>query len=1088
MKMKNVEDIYPLSPMQQGMLFHTLYDPTSGVYFEQLSCTLTGEFNIPAFKQAWEEVMKRHAVLRTAFLWEGLDKPLQVVRQKVTLPWEAHDWRGLPNQEERLEAFLEQDRQRGFELAKAPLMRCILIRLDRDKYEFVWGFHHVLMDGWSFPLIMKEVFAFYDAFSKGQSLSLTRPRPYRNYIAWLQMQDMSQAEAYWRQALKGFTAPTPLVVTKEGAKASDIYEDVYVHLSQGVTKKLQSLAKQHHLTLNTLIQGAWALLLSRYSGEQDVLFGATVSGRPTELVGAESMVGLFINTLPMRVAVSDEMDLMPWLQQMQAQAVEQRQYEYTPLVEIQAWSEVPRGSALFDSILVFENYPVDESLQEEPAGSLEVAAVRSFERTNYPLTVVALPGREFSLRMSYDSGYFEADTMVRMAGHLQTLLEGIAANPQQQVKALPLLTAAEREQLLVEWNQSEVAYPDDKCFHQWFEEQVAQTPNALALLFGDQELTYRELNALANRLARHLQKLGVGADQLVGLCVERSLEMVVGLLGIWKAGGAYVPLDPTYPKERLAFMLSDCGAKVVLTQERLLDQVNQLRNDALSDEAHIISLDQGGDKAWQALARGISSQRAAQNRMSGVTPDNLAYCIYTSGSTGKPKGVLIGHQGVCNLAQAQIRAFDVRPNSRVLQFASLSFDASLSEIVMTLGAGATLVLAEQDDLLPGTELMDLLREQAITHVTLPPSALAVMDAEALPALRTLVVAGEACPKEIVAEWSPGRRFFNAYGPTESTVCATIAECRDGTRKPLIGRPIDNTQIYILDRNLQPVPVGVPGELHIGSVGLAKGYLNRPVLSKEKFIANPFAPGKLYKTGDLARYITSAQALSEGKDVGNPSAGSGHRIDFLGRIDHQVKLRGYRIELGEIEAVLNEHAQVRETVAIVREDQPGDQRLVAYFVAKGQPAPTSSDLRRYLNQKLPDYMVPALLVELDAMPLTPSRKIDRRALPAPDLSRSNLDEAFVAPRTPTEETIASIFASVLQIEQVGIHDNFFELGGHSLLATQVNSRMRKTFQLDFSLRDLFEEPTVAQLAEQVETLRWASQKAVETDEDREEGEL
>jgi len=1075
MKMKNVEDIYPLSPMQQGMLFHTLYDPTSGVYFEQLSCTLSGEFDVAAFKRAWETVMARHAVLRTAFLWEGLDKPLQVVRQKVALPWQAHDWRGVTNQQEKLQTFLKEDRQRGFELAKAPLMRCILIRLDRDKYEFVWGFHHVLMDGWSFPLVMKEMFAFYEAFSKGQTLSLARARPYRNYIAWLQMQDMSKAEAYWRQTLKGFTAPTPLVVTKERAKASERYDDVYVQLSATVTKRLQELAKRYHLTLNTMIQGAWALLLSRYSGEKEVLFGSTVSGRPTELVGAESMVGLFINTLPMRVAVSDEMDLMAWLQQVQAQAVEQRQYEYTPLVEIQGWSEVPRTSALFESILVFENYPVDESLQEEPAGTLEIETVQSFERTNYPLTVVALPGREFSLRLSYDSGYFEADTMQRMGGHLQTLLEGMAANLQQQVKALSLLTAAERQQLLVTWNQTEVAYPDDKCFHQWFEEQAKQTPNALALLAplarqsiigGMAQLTYRELNTLANRLARHLQRLGVGPNQLVGLCMERSLEMVVGLLGIWKAGGAYVPLDPAYPQERLAFMLSDCGAKVLLTQERLEELVTQLRDEARAEDAHIIYL----DREWEALVAGIDAPDAALTIKSDVTPENLAYCIYTSGSTGRPKGVLVGHQGICNLAQAQIRAFDVRADSRVLQFASLSFDASLSEIVMTLGAGATLLLTTQDELLPGEELLQLLRERAITHVTLPPSALAVMEAEALPALRTLVVAGEACAKEIVAEWSPGRGFFNAYGPSESTVCATIAECRDGTRKPSIGRPIDNTKIYILDANLQPVPVGVAGELHISSVGLAKGYLNRPELTQAKFIANPFAEGKLYKTGDLARYLPN----------GN--------VDFLGRIDHQVKLRGYRIELGEIEAVLNEHPQVRETVAIVREDQPGDQRLVAYFVPKAQPAPTNSDLRRYLSQKLPDYMVPALVVELDEMPLTPSRKINRHILPAPDSSRSNVEEAFVAPRTATEETLADIFAAVLQIKQVGIHDNFFELGGHSLLATQVNSRMRKTFQLDFPLRDIFEEPTVAQLAERVETIRWASQMPEETDEDREEGEL
>jgi amino acid adenylation domain-containing protein len=565
----------------------------------------------------------------------------------------------------------------------------------------------------------------------------------------------------------------------------------------------------------------------------------------------------------------------------------------------------------------------------------------------------------------------------------------------------------------------------------------------VAVVFEDRQLTYRQLNRRANQLAHYLRGLGARPETPVAICVERSLEMVVGLLGILKAGGAYVPLDPAYPKERLAFMLQDAQAPVVLTQERFLAEFNNRITVCL-------------DRDWRVI-----SQESEENPDSGVTAENLAYAIYTSGSTGKPKGVMVPHRGLCSLSQEQTQAFDVGSSSRVLQFSSLSFDASIFEIVMALPKGATLCLGTPETLLPGPALIRLLQDQAITIVTLPPSALAALPAEKLPALRTITVAGEAYSAELIARWAPGRRFFNLYGPTETTIWATAAELHDSIRTPPIGRPIGNTQTYILDSSLRPVPIGVPGELYIGGVGLARGYLNRPELTAEKFIPNPFSrePGaRLYKTGDLARYLPD----------GN--------IEFLGRIDNQVKLRGFRIELGEIEVALAKHPSVRESVVVAQEDSPGDRRLVGYVVSQQRALLTTQELRNFLKAKLPDYMVPSAFVMLETMPLTPNGKVDRRALPIPDGSRPELEEPFVAPRTPVEKVLARIWAEVLRLDRISIHDSFFDLGGHSLKAMQLASKISAAMNIDVSVKLLFAHPTVSSFAEAIGNLDAFSQRS------------
>lgn len=1030
MSNSNIESIYPLSPLQEGMLFHHLLNPEATAYFEQLSCTLRGDLDVAAFKRAWTRVIERHAVLRTFFTWEQRDKPLQVVLARMPLPFEQHDWRGLSEneQEERFTTLLRMDRERGFNLATAPLLRLHLAQLDHNRHRFLWSFHHILLDGWSMPLLFKEIFDFYRAYRNGEELNVENPRPYRDYIAWLRRQDPAKTENFWRGTLKGFTVPTPLTVDRPSSKVG--YSELKVRLSETITASLNNLAQRSELTLNLLVQGAWAILLSRYSGERDVLFGATSSGRPVELNGVDSMVGLFINTLPSRVQIAPDCMLIPWLRKLQEHQLDVRQHEYTPLVEVQGWSEVPRGQSLFESLFVFENYPISSAVKQGPGG-LAVEDVNVSESTNYPLIAVAAPGPELLVKIGYQHNCFDEQTVQRMLGHFQNLLEQIATRPEQRVDELQLLSDAEREQILVDWNATRTSYDRDSCIHQLFEAQVERTPDAVALSFQDRQLTYRELNARANQLARHLRRFGVGPETLVAICMEHSAEMVVAVLGVLKAGGAYLPLDHAYPNERLSFMLDDSRALVLLTQQQLLA-------DLPENKAVTLCI----DRDWDLI-----NNESSENPSNITTARNLAYVIYTSGSTGRPKGVMIEHRGVINLAAAQIRGFEIQPASRVLQFASFSFDASVSEIFTTLLAGATLVLETRKALMPGPEFAELLRSRGVTVVTLPPSILAALPSEALPDLRTIVTAGEACSKELVTRWQPGRKFINAYGPTESTVCATMNSCVDADQNPSIGRPIDNVRVYLLDEQMQPVPIGVSGELHIAYDGLARGYINRPELSAEKFIPNPFGSGageRLYKTGDRARYLPDGQ------------------IDFLGRIDNQVKVRGYRIEPGEIEQVFKQHPAVMNIAVIVREDTPGDKRLVAYLVAQDGKVLDTSELRSFGKEKLPQYMMPFAFVVLPALPLTPNGKVDRKALPAPEKSDVKTDAPYLPPQTELERIVTDIWQHVLRIEHVGLNDNFFDLGGHSLLMIQVQGKLRAALQRSITITDLFKYPNVRDL--------------------------
>ena len=941
---KNIEAVYPLSNLQQGLLFHSLYAPGSGVYVEQLSCALHGRLEVELFERVWQSLADRHAVLRTAFAWDGLDEPLQVVGRRVKLPLGAEDWRGLgaAEREARLERFLEEDRRRGFELARAPLMRLSLFRTGEEAYRFVWTFHHILLDGWSLPVLLTEALALYDAWHAGRELRLEPARPFQEYIGWLQRQDSRAAERFWRGALKGFTTPTPLRVEGFGAAASNgggaQYGRHELNLSAEMTSALQQFARTHRLTLNTVVQGAWAVLLSRYSGEEDVLFGATVSGRPPELEGVSRMVGLFINTLPVRARIRRDADPVEWLRAHQSCLSEVRQFEYSSLLQIKGWSEVPAALPLFETLLVFENYPIGEALKGR-AGSVEVRDLRRLEQTNYPLTVAVVPGAELSLLAGYDRRRFDHVTVERVLSHWRSLLEGFAAGPPRRLGELRLSNDAGRLATLREWNAPAVTRPAERCVHHLFEEQAARTPEATAVVFEQTTLSYEALNRRANQLAHYLRARGVGTESRVGVCLERGIEMVVALLGVMKAGGAYLPLDPSYPPARLADMISDGGVELLLTGEEVAAWLP-------FHGAPVLCLESTGAEV---------AAQSEENPRVPVSPENLVYVIFTSGSTGRPRGVMVTHGSLANFSTSMAAIIGLDPSHRFLQFASLSFDASAVQLYPTLLSGAAVILHRAPTRLANRDLLRFCEEQGVTVIDLPAAfwhqwidELRSVRTPLHPQFQVFMTGGETPSVERLRDLQSmlGRpaKFISSYGPTETTVTTAVYQNSDGlqpyidTPKLPLGYLIPNARLHLLDEHMQPTPVGVPGELYIGGEGLARGYLNHPGLTAHRFIPDPFGAdvgGRLYRTGDLARYLPD----------GN--------VEFLGRADEQVKVRGYRIELGEIEVALSRHEQVRAAVVTARDDAGGRANVWSLTSCpKARLRRRRPSCAQYLRERLP----------------------------------------------------------------------------------------------------------------------------------------
>ncbi len=1055
MSRKNVEDIYPLSPLQQGILFHSLLDDGAGAYFVQHAWTFEGRLDVPALVRAFEEVVSRHPVLRTAFVWERRDRPVQVVRERVRLPVESIDLRGLDGEAQgrRLAAFAVADRARGFELARAPLTRVTLLRLRDEAYRVVWSVHHLLLDGWSTPLLTREIFTLYEAFAAGlPAPHLPRPRPYGDYIGWLQQQDPTRAEAFFRAELRGLRAPTPLGVdhpARELPPGAEVFADCRRELPEALASRIVAFARRHQLTPSTLLQAAWAVVLSRSSGEEDVVFGVTVSGRSAALPGIEKMVGLFINTLAVRVRVAPEDTVLAWLEGLQRREAELYELEHTALLDVQGWSEIPRGTRLFESVVVLENYPFEE--HREPLPGVSARRERTHDRADLPLTVVAALRRTLLLRLTYDRRRFDAAAVERVLGHLATVIDALVSDPHRSIRDLPMLTGDERRAIVAASGDG-AEYPASACLHHLFEAQVDRTPDAPAATGEGRTLTYRELDERANRLAHRLRALGAGPDALVGLAASRSLDVLVGILGILKAGGAYVPLDPEYPRDRLAFMTADSGAAIVVTESAHADAV-------AACSASVVRLD--ADAASLALE--------PDDRPPGGSPAQLAYVIYTSGSTGRPKGVMVTHANVARLFDAtrDVYRFDARDVWTL--FHSYAFDFSVWEMWGALLHGGRVVVVPYWVSRAPESFHALLAAEGVTVLNQTPSAFRqlVRADEALGAaapplrLRYVIFGGEALDVRDLTPWWDRRgdatpQLVNMYGITETTVHVTHRPVsRADLARPAesaIGRPLPDLQVYLLDARGELVPFGVVAEMYVGGAGVARGYLGRPELTAERFVADPSHPGsgaRLYRTGDLARRR------------------AGGELEFLGRADQQVKIRGFRVELGEIEATLATHAAVRQVVVLAREDRPGDRRLVAYVMAAGAGV-AAGELRGFVGKSLPDHMVPSAFVMVDAFPLTANGKVDRRALPAPGALHPSA-EVRVPPRGPVEEALAGIFAEILRVDpaEVGAHDGFFALGGHSLLAAAAISRIRSVFSIELPLRALFEAETPADLAVRVQ---------------------
>ncbi|MBM0274430.1 non-ribosomal peptide synthetase [Micromonospora tarensis] len=1017
-----LSDLLPLAPLQEGLLFHAQYDDDKvpDVYTIQAAIELRGTVDAVALRAAIRTVLRRHPNLRASFVMRASGPPVQVIADDVDPDWVETDLRDLPDaiRGSELDRVLAEDRTTRFDLSRAPLLRCALIRLGDDEHRFVLTVHHILLDGWSMPLLMAEVYALYG--TRGDDSALPAPVPFRDYLVWLAGQDRAASHAAWRDALDGVDEPT-LVVAGDVRRDPVVPERVALPLRAGLATDLAGAARTAGLTVNTVVQGAWGLTIGQLTGRSDVLFGATSAGRPPELPGVEAMIGLFVNTLPVRLRIDPATPLADLLGELQERQAGLMAHQHLGLAEVTRLAGV---GELFDTLVVFENYPIDVESLQRSADELGVADAEVKDAAHYPLSLAAaLRGEELSLHLSFRPDLVEAATARALGARLVSALEGFVAAPRQPAGRLDLLSAQERHRVLVEWNDSAHPVPE-QTWAELFERWVRDTPDAPAVEDGDLVLSYAEVNRRAEALAARLVAAGVALEQRVALVLPRSVEFVVAVLAVFKAGAAYLPVDPGYPPERIDYVLTDAAPTALLTTGALAPTLP-------STNAVVLLLDDP-----TATAGAPWSPRS-------VSVDNAAYVIYTSGSTGRPKGVVVTHRGAASLGGAEAEKFEVRPGSRMLQFASPSFDAAFSEMSATLLAGATLVLAPAERLLPGPDLSALLAERRITHAMLPPVALAALPVPGLPAGMALMACGEACAPELVARYAPGRLMVNAYGPTETTVCATISDPLEHGEVPPIGRPLWNASVYVLTAGMQPLPVGVVGELYVGGPGLARGYANRPGLTSERFVANPFGPpgSRLYRTGDLARWRPDGS------------------LEYAGRSDAQVKIRGIRIELGEIESVLTAHADVEQAVVLAREDQPGRRQLVAYVVPGAGRSISVSVLREHAVATLPEFMVPAAFVVLETIPSTSNGKVDRRALPAPEFGAG---AAARPPRTATERLLCDLYAEVLGLARVGVDESFFELGGDSIVSMQLVSRARAA-GLRFSPRDIFTHRTPAALA-------------------------
>jgi amino acid adenylation domain-containing protein len=1040
----------PLSLEQQRLWFFQQLEPQSALYTMPIASRLRGELRPHALQQSMEMVVARHEALRTRFV---SIEPAQTIDAPSSVPMLLIDLRHLQADQREAEAkrVLEAEAKRPFDLARDLMVRAALVRLEEQEWIFLVLMHHVASDDWSWRVFCDEVAAIYESLISGCKPALPEPPiQYGDFSVWqkewLRGDTLEKHLAYWRKQLDG-APPVLELPTNRPRPASQTFRGglEWITLPPALSEKLEALSQRGGFTPFMILLAAFQTLLLRYTGQEDIVVGSPVAGRTR--ASLEKVIGLFVNMLVLRTKLDGNPSFVELLRRTQTtvlEALAQQDLPFEKLVkELQ-----PQRSASYSPMI-----QVMFALQDELSDNLSLPGITAApfpldtRTAKFDLTfTIVKSGSRLDCCAEYNSDLFEAETARRMLAHYEHLLQGIAANPEQRLSNLPLLGHDERKQLLTDWNCTELDFPRDKCAHDLFTAQAAATPDTIAVVCGKESLTYRELEHRANQLAHHLRSLGIGPESLVAISMERSLEIIIALLATLKAGGAYVPLDPSYPAERLAFMLEDSKASLLLTRSNEKKQLGDLPNDV-----HVISL----DSEWLRIAEGPGDTPRVE-----MTPENLAYVIYTSGSTGRPKGVKIPHRAVANFLYSMQREPGLTSEDILLSVTSISFDIAALEFFLPLTIGARVVLATAEEVFDAVKMKALLCESGATVMQATPSFWQfLVDAGWAGDKRLKILCGGEALSRALADrlLAGGAEVWNLYGPTETTIWSTVTKLAPGEEPVCIGRPIANTQVYLFDFHLQPVPVGVPGELYIGGKGVARGYLNRPELTAEKFIPSPFSNdgARLYKTGDIARYRADGS------------------IECLGRNDFQIKLRGHRIDLGEIESALRRNPDVRDAVVSLAEEKPGQKRLVGYVLANAAASPTATLLQQFLKTKLPDYMVPGAFMVLDKFPLTPNGKVDRKALSALASRPAESSRTFSAPHTITEESLAHIWRDLLRLPRVGIHDNFFELGGHSLLAMQFLARVRAAFQTELALRQVFEAPTIADLAAVLDKARGKS---------------
>jgi amino acid adenylation domain-containing protein len=1043
----------PATPSQTEIwLSVQMGDAANCAYNLSQSFRLTGRLNQAALESAIQQLVSRHESLRTTFSSNG-ESLCIVAELPIDIPTIDLTALSPPARDFQLAQIVNQDLNQPFNIEQGSLFRAQIIKLAAQEHLLLLNAHHIVCDGWSWSILIEDLGALYSATAQGIAPNLPVAEKFSDYataeIAAAQQPDAADTEQYWLAQFADVVPvvdfptdrPRPPFRTFNAARAD---YDLDAEIGAG----LKQLGKKFGCSFNTTILASFEVFLHRLTGQTDLVVGIPSCGQIGS--GQDRLVGHCTNLLPLRTQIDGTQSFTAYLQQRRStilDAYEHQQFTFGSLVSKLA---LPRDPSRIPLVPIMFNLDRAAADHRTLFTGLELDShlnPREFETFELFVNAVELADK-IVLECQYNTNLFDRATIGRHMSEFETLLLGIIANPEQLIAKLPLLNTAARQQLLGDWNATQADYPDTKCLHQLVEAQAQLTPAAVAVVYDGQQLTYSELDLQANQVANYLTGLGVQPETFVGICVERSLVMVVGLLGILKTGAAYVPIDPHYPLDRIEYMLTDAKINVLLTQQPLIQQLHQLPHQV----QQLVCL----DTDWAKI-----SQAQANTPQVNLSPDNIAYVIYTSGSTGKPKGVEVLHQGVVNFLTSMQREPGITATDRLLSVTTLSFDIAVLEIFLPLTVGARVVLLSREDGMDGRKLAAMIEDAGITIMQATPSTWRLLlEAEWAGSKQLKILSGgEAISRDLAHRLlAKSAAVWNMYGPTETTIWSTVYQITGAEQQIPIGKPIANTEIYILDAQLQPVPIGIPGELYIGGAGLARGYWHQPTLTEAKFIPDPFSrhpADRIYQTGDLARY------LPDGK------------IECLGRADFQVKLRGFRIELGEIESLLCQHPTIAQATVIIREDLPGDRRLVAYLVANPQSlaAPIPSELRQFLQQKLPDYFLPAAMVVLPALPLTPNGKIDRKSLPAPDSASFQLQTSFVAPTTPTEITLAQIWIQVLRIEQVGINDDFFELGGHSLLATQVISRARQAFPIEIPLQSLFEQPTIAGLASRIDTSIW-----------------